>query len=876
MSDVKVYTVNGAVPGSSSSIPDWLTKTRSSKAKGKRALREHVEGQIELIQGFEFPEASNKIKTTRDGHHAIATGTYKPQMRVWDLDELTLKFERHGDAENVDFIVNDWTKTIHLQNDRTVELHTQSGFHYRTRIPRFGRSIAYHYPSCDALVSSSGNEIYRLNLEQGQFMNPLVLNAPEDEPILGINCIDINPAHQLLAFGIDGHASVHFWDLRSRSVVGVLNLPKGRIARSTGRAKVTLPGVDDQSSSDALAVTAIAARSDGLSYAIAAWQGDGMVLSADKKVVKIWDRNTPSSNFVSITPATDLNDIHHIPGSGLLLTANEGIKMASYYIPQLGPAPRWASFLENITEEMEGKVLGLDHLIGTPALKPYMHGYFVSLKLYDTARVIANPFAYAEHREKLVKERLEKLADTRIRTRKNGAAASVKVNKVLAERIGRDAERERRREETKKARKAKKATKEGETDVADDAMSVEEEVVGEEQLTLLNDPRFKELFENPDFAVNETSREYALLNPSSFAMKNANSSRRKTAVEDEDDESDKKSSDGLGSSGDESSEDGSESEDSSDAGELNKHDPRSRPGQQNARLQQAYSRAREANRQSSKVHFVPLVAQTNAPAGKTNDKDAPFGQRLVSRQQSKSSAELTSTVRFGTDGGMEMTFIPSGTGDDDSKPEVARKKKEIRKGVEAFGAGMERGVEEPKVTVMVDQSTQSQYAAAARVPLIKSPAVRVPPPVQLPPDIHPLPDSVTPYFVYPFVLEPHTLSLESSRQSTLATYAARRQGLLRAREENKEQRRREALRRVAPGFDGNAETPLEPVPVRTSSGGPTASAAERQTQPLSTTGPGQVSVELGRGSGDVMNDLVDQLEKMVAGQTAGAGADRTT
>lgn len=107
MNDVKVYTVNGAVAGSSSSIPDWLTKTRTTKAKGKRALREHVEGQIELIQGFEFPEASNKIKSTRDGHHAIATGTYKPQMRVWDLDELTLKFERHGDAENVDFIVSE-------------------------------------------------------------------------------------------------------------------------------------------------------------------------------------------------------------------------------------------------------------------------------------------------------------------------------------------------------------------------------------------------------------------------------------------------------------------------------------------------------------------------------------------------------------------------------------------------------------------------------------------------------------------------------------------------------------------------------------------------------------------------------------------------
>ena len=105
---VKVYTVNGAASGSSSSLPDWLTRKRAIKEKGKRgAVKEQVEGSIELIQHFEFPEASNRIKTTRDGHHAIATGTYKPQMRVWDLDQLTLKFERHSDAENVDFIVSE-------------------------------------------------------------------------------------------------------------------------------------------------------------------------------------------------------------------------------------------------------------------------------------------------------------------------------------------------------------------------------------------------------------------------------------------------------------------------------------------------------------------------------------------------------------------------------------------------------------------------------------------------------------------------------------------------------------------------------------------------------------------------------------------------
>jgi hypothetical protein len=105
-SSVRVYTVNGPAAGASSSLPDWLIRKRAGK-KGKRAQREHVEGTLELIQHFEFPEASNKIKTTRDGHHVIATGTYKPQMRVWDLDQLSLKFERHSDAENVDFLVSE-------------------------------------------------------------------------------------------------------------------------------------------------------------------------------------------------------------------------------------------------------------------------------------------------------------------------------------------------------------------------------------------------------------------------------------------------------------------------------------------------------------------------------------------------------------------------------------------------------------------------------------------------------------------------------------------------------------------------------------------------------------------------------------------------
>jgi ribosome biogenesis protein ENP2 len=152
-------------------------------------------------------------------------------------------------------------------------------------------------------------------------MTPLNLQGEDgSSDIPGVNTIDINPAHQLLAFGIEGDGTVQFWDPRSRSSVGTLRLPRSRLMQS-----------GDLDSG--LSVTAMSSRTDGLSYAIGTstghtllydvrttrpfavkdqgyglpvknvvWieggsrmAGDGMVLSADKKVIKIWDRNSVRS-----------------------------------------------------------------------------------------------------------------------------------------------------------------------------------------------------------------------------------------------------------------------------------------------------------------------------------------------------------------------------------------------------------------------------------------------------------------------------------------------------------------------------------------------------------------------------------------------------
>lgn len=96
-------------PGAQSnkSASAWLEAKlgNTRKRRGGGQGGKGGEGEIRLIQDFDFPEASNKIRSTRDGQYLLATGTYKPQMRVYDLEELSMKTQRVTDSENVDFCV---------------------------------------------------------------------------------------------------------------------------------------------------------------------------------------------------------------------------------------------------------------------------------------------------------------------------------------------------------------------------------------------------------------------------------------------------------------------------------------------------------------------------------------------------------------------------------------------------------------------------------------------------------------------------------------------------------------------------------------------------------------------------------------------------
>uniref|UniRef100_A0A4W4F2T5 Nucleolar protein 10 n=1 Tax=Electrophorus electricus TaxID=8005 RepID=A0A4W4F2T5_ELEEL len=471
----------------------------------------NVQRRIELIQDFDMPTVCTAIKVSRDGQYILAAGTYKPRIRCYDTCQLSLKFERCLDSDVVtfDILSDDYSKLVFLHIDRYVEFHSQHGHYYKTRIPKFGRDFSYHYPSCDLYFVGASSEIYRLNLEQGRFLNSLQTDATQ------INACDINPVHHLFAAGtLEGR--VECWDPRMRTRVALLDCALSSVTEGT--EVEGLPSVSALRFNSSLGMAVGTTTGQVLLYDLRSshpllvkdhyyglpihslhfHEQLDLVLSADSKIIKIC-KTKQGKIFSSIEPPTNINDVCVCPGSGMIFTANEDPKMSTFYIPALGPAPRWCSFLDNLTEELEEnpestvyddykfvtrkdlETLGLTHLIGSPLLRAYMHGFFMDIRLYHKVKTMANPFAYEEYRKEKIRQKIEESRVQRVQLKK-----LPKVNKELAIKLMEEVEDE-------------------------DALSVKKTKKG--TTSILRDDRFKVMFENPDYQVDEQSEEFRLLNP---------------------------------------------------------------------------------------------------------------------------------------------------------------------------------------------------------------------------------------------------------------------------------------------------------------------------------------------------------------------------
>ncbi|KAL5726504.1 hypothetical protein ACHQM5_009543 [Ranunculus cassubicifolius] len=512
---VKMYSVSGQ-----KSEATWINP------KKKNALRKDLDYQkrVDLVQDLRFETATTKIKATPDGEFLIASGVYPPQVKVYELKELALKFERHLISEIIDFQVlsDDYSKLAFLCADRSVCLHAKYGSHYSLRIPRMGRDTAYDPWSCDLLCAASSPDLYRINLDQGRFLSSLSTRSP------ALNVVSRSKLHGLVACGgEDGF--VECFDTRLKSPIGRLNAvaPAGDIDQEVTAIEFDEDGgflmavggsagkvlIYDLRSSHPVRVKDHMYESKILDIK---WHQSPnserpKLITTDQRIVRVWDPET-GDGMTSIEPSGGIiNDICVFRNSGLILLALDCSQIPSYFIPALGPAPKWCSYLENLTEELEEgteptiyddykfltkeelEKLNLTNLIGTNLLRAYMHGYFIDYRLYKKAQALANPTAEEDLREKWKKEKIEKERVSRIAM----VRKVPKVNRQIAAKIHENEEdQEDEPKEDDGAEKTKKSSKKKKGPSKE-----------------FEDERFRGIFENKDFEVDVNSNEYQQLHP---------------------------------------------------------------------------------------------------------------------------------------------------------------------------------------------------------------------------------------------------------------------------------------------------------------------------------------------------------------------------
>ncbi|KAL7715065.1 Nucleolar protein 10 [Entamoeba marina] len=137
-------------------------------------------------------------------------------------------------------------------------------------------------------------------------------------------------------------------------------------------------------------------------------------------IIKTMYHTTQNGEFIV---TTDANIVKRSVISDVAIAKDSGLL--------LGISPKWCSFLENITDELEDEPsaiyedfhfvtkqelikLGMQSFIGSEYLRPYMHGFFMHIKLYQRVMslqkclliiiiIIYYFIKFINHLEKLIK-----------------------------------------------------------------------------------------------------------------------------------------------------------------------------------------------------------------------------------------------------------------------------------------------------------------------------------------------------------------------------------------------------------------------------------------------------------------------------------------
>eukprot|EP00658_Telonema_sp_P-2_P031603 TRINITY_DN23610_c0_g1_i4.p1 TRINITY_DN23610_c0_g1~~TRINITY_DN23610_c0_g1_i4.p1 ORF type:complete len:666 (+),score=201.25 TRINITY_DN23610_c0_g1_i4:247-2244(+) len=462
---VKVYNLT-----SGKSLPEWIQERKKNKQKLSG------EGRIELLNDFEFPHFTRCLFRTANGTNIFAAGDYPPRLKCFDVTQLSIKYSFNADMPIMSGVSlsSDFKKFALRGEGRTLTVHHSAAVVDRLRVPHTQRCLTYHENNCDLLSGGNSADIHRFNLDSGAFIDPFTTSSEE-----GVNSIEVFPRHGLVLAACE-NGVVEAWDPRGASRAGVTNI--GCLNASSVHG---LTGTNP-AAGEGCAVTHVSVDDgeSGLHFACGTSTGqvalydirlnkpllvkDHMnslpivktyffrgksniggerthIISADTRSIKVWNRQT-GANFTTLeSPGVDVYDFivlkaqHNIAypfesdDSGVICMACDTPKVQVQFVPQLGIAPNWASFLDGITEELEDKdttVVFDDYkfipkdemdklgIKGTDVeggkVRPAMHGCYIESRLYRELKAVVDPAAFNRQQQENAKNKSKLRQENRI------------------------------------------------------------------------------------------------------------------------------------------------------------------------------------------------------------------------------------------------------------------------------------------------------------------------------------------------------------------------------------------------------------------------------------------------------------------------------
>ncbi len=453
--NVKVYNLTAG-----KSLPEWLAQRKKNKSTdGDR--------RVELIQDLEFPHFTRMMFRTPDGSYLFAAGEYPPRLKCFDVNDLSLKYSFNADMPIVSGVSlsPDFRKFALRGEGRMITVHHSANVIDRLRVPHAQRCLEYHEHSAELMSGGASHEVFRINLDTGCFVESFK-TASED----GVNTVDYWRGHGLTLLGGE-NGVVEAWDPRQGTA------PAASLAIA-GSAKT---GVAAGAS-----ISAVATDRGGLVFGAGTSTGevalfdvrlnkpllvkDHMtslpivkihffegragetthVCSADTQALKVWGK-TDGANFTTLEAPAQIYDFtvvksqHNLAApyecadSGVFCLCCDTPKVQVHFVPQLGVAPKWSSFLDSITEELEERDAAvvyddyqfipkaeLDQLGVSPEsitdgrVRPLMNGAYIENRLYRELKAVADPQAFGRHamaqqrakRDRKVSERISKFKRT--------------------------------------------------------------------------------------------------------------------------------------------------------------------------------------------------------------------------------------------------------------------------------------------------------------------------------------------------------------------------------------------------------------------------------------------------------------------------------